>query len=266
MLSTAGTSGLRGTFVYDRSAWSVVLVNSLRWSRFVGVAPRWPRRVRICTLGADAALHVSRRIPASGNVGLFRMLQLDVTRPLPRLVEALNAFQPEVLMPYPSMAALLAEEQLAGRLHIRPRVVTTHSEVLSPGMAQRIEAAWGTVPFNHYGLTEESHVGCECGAHSGIHLFEDLCILEVVDERNRPVPPGAKCLLTNLYNRVQPLIRYEISDMLTLGVAPCACGRPFSLITAIGGRSEDILVLRDRHGQPVAVPPLALTARIESLL
>jgi len=191
VLSTAGTSGLRGTFVYDRSAWSVVLANSLRWSRFVGVAPRWPRRVRICTLGADAALHVSRRIPASGNVGLFRMLQLDVTRPLPRLVEALNAFQPEVLMPYPSMAALLAEEQLAGRLHIRPRVVTTHSEVLSPGMAQRIEAAWGTVPFNHYGLTEEPHVGCECGAHSGIHLFEDLCILEVVDERNRPVPPGA---------------------------------------------------------------------------
>ena len=43
----------------------------------------------------------------------------------------------------------------------------------------------------------------------------DLCIVELVDAENRPVPPGmpsAKVLLTNLYNRTQPLIRYELTD------------------------------------------------------
>ena len=41
----------------------------------------------------------------------------------------------------------------------------------------------------------------------------------MVDDEYRPVPagvPGAKVLVTNLYNRVQPLIRYEVGDVVTL--------------------------------------------------
>ena len=78
VITTAGTSGLRGTFVYDRSAWSTVLANTMRWNRFAGITPRWPRRVRMCTIGADSPVHVSRRIPESGDVGLFKMLRLEV--------------------------------------------------------------------------------------------------------------------------------------------------------------------------------------------
>ena len=268
VITTAGTSGLRGIFVYDRTAWSVVLANAMRWNRFVGIAPRWPRRVRLCTIGAGTPVHVSQRIPESGNVGLFKILHLDVTQRLSGLVDSLNAFQPEVLMPYPSVASLLAGEQMAGRLDIRPSVVTTHSEVLSEEMARRIRTAWSVTPFDHYGLSEEPNVGCECREHRGIHIFEDVCIVEVVDELNRPVPPGRlghKCLLTNLYNRAQPLIRYEISDMLTKSAEPCSCGRPFALITQVGGRCEDMLILKDRRGSDVAIPPLGLSARIEAV-
>lgn len=268
VIATAGTSGLRGFFVYDRVAWRMVLANTMRWARFVGITPRWPRRFRICTIGADNLMHVSRRIPESGNVGLFKMLHLEVTQPLSNLVASLNAFQPDALMPYPSVASLLAEEQLAGRLHIQPRVITTHSEVLTDEMVQRIRTAWSVLPFDHYGLTEEPHVGCECTERRGIHVFEDACVVEVVDEENRPVEPGKlgqKCLLTNLYNRTQPLIRYEVSDMLVKGAERCPCGRPFPLLTQIGGRREDMLVLTDERGQKVAIPPLALGARVESL-
>jgi phenylacetate-coenzyme A ligase PaaK-like adenylate-forming protein len=268
VLATTGTSGLRGVFVYDRAAWSTVLANALRWNRFAGIEPRLPVRTRICTIGADHPMHVSERIPESADVGLFRMLRLTATDPLPKLVEALNAFQPHVLMPYPSVVALLADEQMAGRLRIRPEVVTTHSELLTAEMARRIEVAWGTKPFNHYGLSEEPHVGFECAERRGIHLLEDLCIVEVVDEDNRPVRPGVlgrKYLLTNLYNRVQPLIRYEVTDMLAKSPEPCPCGLPFPLVLQIGGRSEDILRLRDAVGREVAVPPMALTLSIEAL-
>ena len=112
-------------------------------------------------------------------------------------------------------------------------------------------------------------MGCECIEHCGIHVFEDICIVEVVDKLNRPVPPGSlghKCLLTNLYNKTQPLIRYEISDMLTKSTEPCSCGRPFPLIKQIAGRSEDILILKDGQGRDIAIPPVVLGARIESLL
>jgi phenylacetate-coenzyme A ligase PaaK-like adenylate-forming protein len=267
VLATTGTSGLRGVFVYDRAAWSTVLANTIRWNHFAGIRPRWPSRIRVCSIGADTPMHVTERIPESADVGLFRVLRLQATDPLPRLVDALNAFRPQVMLPYPSVAALLAGEQIEGRLRIRPEVVATHSELLTEEMRRRIETAWGITPFNHYGLTEEPHVGFDCAEHRGVHILEDLCIVEVVDEDDRPVPPGVlgrKYFLTNLYNRVQPLIRYEVTDMLAKAADPCPCGRPFPLVTQIGGRSEDILRLKDAQGCDVAVPPMVLTLRIEA--
>jgi phenylacetate-coenzyme A ligase PaaK-like adenylate-forming protein len=229
VVATAGTSGLRGIFVYDRPAWRTVLANTVRWQRFIGIRPRLPRRTRICSIGADNPMHVTSRIPMSSDVGLFNLLHVEATDPMAQQVAALNAFQPDALLPYPSIAALLAHEQIAGRLSIRPAVIATHSELLTPEMAQLIEQAWGSKPFNHYGLTEEPHVGTDCAAHAGIHLFEDTAMVEVVDDDARPVPDGqmgTRWLLTNLYNRVQPLIRYEVTDMLRRSTMPVRAAAP----------------------------------------
>ena len=62
---------------------------------------------------------------------------------------------------------------------------------------------------------------------------------------------------------MQPLIRYEVTDAITVTEAPCACGRPFARITEIAGRSEQALLLRDATGRPVAVPPIAFTCRLD---
>jgi phenylacetate-coenzyme A ligase PaaK-like adenylate-forming protein len=266
VLSTTGTSGRRGVFVYDRAAWRTVLANTIRWHRFAGLRPRLPRRLRICAIGADAPAHISRSLPESGDVGLFRVLALSATQPMAALTAALQRFQPQVLMPYPSLAVLLAQEQLAGRLAIAPEMVLTHSEMLSAAMRRRIAEAWNAAVFDHYGLTEEPHVACECTAHDGLHVFEDLSIIEVLDDAGRPVPSGAlgaRYLLTNLYNRVQPLIRYEVTDAVALSEAPCACGRPFARITEIAGRSEQTFHLRGAAGGRVAVPPIAFTSRLD---
>jgi len=266
VLSTTGTSGVRGIFVYDRPAWQIVLANTMRWRRFAGIRARLPRRLRICSIGADVAAHISRSIPESGDVGLFKLLALNALQPLPDLVAALNRFRPDVLMPYPSIAALLADQQVSGRLTIQPHAVLTHSEALSGEMRRRIAEAWQASVFDHYGLTEEPHVACECGEHAGLHIFEDLSIVEVVDADGAPVPSGmlgSRYLLTNLYNRVQPLIRYEVTDLIATTDEPCACGRPFARIVKIGGREEHMLLLRDRAGRQVAVPPLTLTSSLD---
>ena len=159
-------------------------------------------------------------------------------------------------------------EQLAGRLDIHPRIVSTHSELMTGEMSRKIERAWGTRPFNHYGLTELSTFGAECEHRRGMHMLDDLFIAEIVDDAFRPVEPGRpgrRLLLTNLYNYTQPLIRYDVSDMLTLDPAPCSCGRPFPLIAAIEGRQEEIVELAGRDGRAIAVSPLAITGMIEAL-
>jgi phenylacetate-coenzyme A ligase PaaK-like adenylate-forming protein len=214
--------------------------------------------VRIASIGGDSPLHATSRVAMSADVGLFRVLRLQATSPMRELVRVLNDFQPEVLQAYPSIAAALALEQLDGALSIAPRIVSTSSEVRTEAMTARIRSAWKIEPFNYYGMTEVMSFGCDCVQHRGLHPFEDLFILEVVDEHGRAVPPGkpgARILVTNLFNLTQPLIRYEVSDVITTSDDPCPCGRPFRLVTNIEGRSDDVLYFPSAAGS-VAVHPL----------
>jgi len=185
--------------------------------------------------------------------------QLKVASSIEYLVDALNIFQPEVLCTYPSIASLLAIEQLEGRLNIHPQVVSTGAEVRTKEMELNIRKAWGVAPFDLYSTTEGGALNIDCSLHRGIHIFEDLMIIEVVDEQNQPVQdgaPGYKLLLTNLFNFTQPLIRYEVSDMLTMSTELCPCGRPFRLIAKVQGRNDDIIYLQSPQGRDVPVHPI----------
>jgi phenylacetate-coenzyme A ligase PaaK-like adenylate-forming protein len=162
-----------------------------------------------------------------------------------QIVAGLDEYRPEHLHAYGSYAPLLADEQLAGRLRIAPHTVTTSSELLSPAMAARVEAAFGVAPYDVYATTEGLWAG-QCERHAGFHLFDEHAVVENVDDAGRPVPdgePGARVLVTNLYNRVQPLIRYEIPDVVTIDPDPCPCGRTTRLIRSVQGRSDDVLRL-----------------------
>jgi phenylacetate-CoA ligase len=255
VMASSGSSGRKALFVYDRAGWAGIASLWFRHCAMTGKLPGLPRR-RFVVVGGGAPTHMSRR--GGATVGtLYRMCGLGVTMPLPKLVEALNAFQPELMLVYPSVGALLAEEQLAGRLRVSLRGITSTSELCTRQMAERMTEAFGVRPDLVYGTTEGAW-GSACADGAGIHLFEDTAIVENVDEDGRPVPdgePGARILVTNLFNRVQPLIRFEISDMVTLDPARCVCGRTSTRITTLHGRADDVLFLRGRDGT-VAVHPL----------
>lgn len=107
-------------------------------------------------------------------------------------------------------------------------------------------------------------MGWECD-HGRLHLNTDWLLLEPVDDRQRPVPPGQvshSVLLTNLANTVQPLIRYALGDRVRLGVAPCGCGSPLPTMEVLG-RHDDILRLRGAAGSLVALLPLAISTVLE---
>jgi phenylacetate-coenzyme A ligase PaaK-like adenylate-forming protein len=77
--------------------------------------------------------------------------------------------------------------------------------------------------------------------------------------------PGAKVLVTNLVNYAQPLIRYEISDVVTLADGPNPSGRPYRRIASIEGRRMDTLYLPGRGGGEVAMHPFGLGAAFAAL-
>jgi phenylacetate-CoA ligase len=97
VLLTSGSSGRPGLFVYDPVGWRSICAQILRSSSWAGLRPSLPRQ-RLALLGGGAPSHVSRQVAATMAVGLHRVLSLPVTLPLPRLVEALNQFQPTYFM------------------------------------------------------------------------------------------------------------------------------------------------------------------------
>ncbi len=229
VMATSGSTGRRGVFVYDRADWRRNLANFARLNeRYVGVHPRLRPRLRVAAVGATSPVHISVRTGLSAAVGINRVLRLDARRPVGELAAALQAFQPDFLVGYPSVVALLAHEQQAGTLRLCPSQIATVAEGRTPEMTDAIRSAWRVEPFEWYGITEGGVLAGDCQHHQGLHLFEDLFIVEYVDGDGRPVPDGEvghKLLLTNLFNWTQPLIRYELSDMVALDSRPCACGR-----------------------------------------
>lgn len=255
-MTTSGSSGSKGLFVYDRPGWTEGVAQFFRFNAIAGVRPRLPR-LRIAAIGGGAPTHMSRRGAATVAIGIHRVLSLSVTMPLSRIVQKLNEFQPAYLNAYPSIAVLLAEEQQGGRLRIAPEAVSTSSELRTPEATERLVAAFGVRPFDLYATTEGLW-GCSCERHAGIHLFEDMTIVENVDDEGRPVAAGergARLLVTNLFNRVQPLIRFELPDVITIDPGPCPCGRTLRRVKVIEGRADDVMHLAG-EGAPVAVHPL----------
>jgi phenylacetate-coenzyme A ligase PaaK-like adenylate-forming protein len=269
--STAGSTGRRGVFVYSDAEFAVWMAAQVRMLHTMGVTPA----MRVAAVGAPDPVHLSRQVfaalaiaraaarAADQPTGRPAAPDLSVTTPLPELVSALNAYQPDAVPTYASTAAMLAEEQLAGRLRIAPAIVAAGAEVLTGDMRQRIAAAWGLQPHQAYLATEAPLLASTCARQAGMHLWEDLTLVEVVDDRNQPVEPGVrghKVLITNLVNHTQPLIRYELTDSATLAADPNPTGMPFRRLAAVDGRSDDAITLPATGGTTVTVHPLRLRA------
>ena len=255
--ATAGTTGRRGTFVWDRTEWATVLASYARANDWAGISAGFTRPLKMALVSSRVPTHQSAVVGASLRSKLVPTLRLDVTAPMDESVAALNRFQPRILVGYASALKPLAAEQHAGRLHIAPQGVMSASEVLTPTTAAELEAAWGSAPFDVYAATETAGIASPCTQRNR-HVYEDLLIIEPVDQDGNPVPPhttGAKLLVTVLFSRTLPLIRYEMSDTVRLGGRGCPCGRSFTLLEDIEGRLEDVLHLQGRTGD-VTVHPI----------
>jgi phenylacetate-CoA ligase len=268
IMASSGTTGRRGIYVWNQRDWLELLGVAMRTTRTVaGMGPRLPR-TRVALIAAPNAMHMSYRLGVSMDVGVTRGLRLKATQPLPELVAALQRFQPHVLSAYPSVAALLAAEQRAGRLRIAPRAINTSSELRTEEMTRAIREAWGVQPANLYALTETGLAAWTCPEANAMHVYEDACILESVDDAGRPVPAGmtgSRLLVTSLLNHTQPVIRLEVSDQLTFAREPCVCGRTLRVIEVLHGRADDILDLPGTAGGRVRLHPIHLRSPLAAL-
>jgi phenylacetate-coenzyme A ligase PaaK-like adenylate-forming protein len=274
VFTTSGSTGVPAILVQDQRA--VAVMSGIAFARGVALLSLgvlWRtlrgggRQAAIFATGGHylAATMLERRLRTKPsrrtNARLFSALM-----PLPELVRELNAFQPVILASYPSVLDLLADEQLAGRLHLAPAVLTAAGETLTSAVRARIERAFDCRVVDVYGASEAAPLALPC-RRGRLHTNADWFVLEPVDAQKRPVAPGEwshSALLTNLANYVQPIIRYELGDRIMVAADPCHCGSPLPTIT-VEGRTDDVLAFITPIGQTVRVLPAAIASVAEEV-
>ncbi|STX33378.1 putative adenylate-forming enzyme [Kocuria rosea] len=271
--STSGTTGRRGLFLLDqgtlRVAQTIVVRMLGSWLNardLVRIAARGARMAMVFATGGHYASAVAAAKLASTQRGSRRVRVFGVHTPLPELVAGLNAFRPAVLTPYATTGVLLAAEQQAGRLHIQPALVTLSAEGIDPAQQQRIASVFGAKVGNSYAATECPFLSYSCPA-GWLHLNSDWAILEPVEADYRPTSPGQlshTVLVTNLANRVQPILRYDLGDRVLMQPHPCPCGSPLPGLR-VQGRTADLLRFPTPDGTEVRITSLTLSALLDRL-
>jgi phenylacetate-CoA ligase len=269
---SSGTSGEPGMFVHDAFAQNVYdglvalhLAHLRLGASFAeGLVSEGGRAALVCATSDHYAAIASWRRASSGWAWV-PSCAISVTEPLAEIVGRLNAFKPALLAGYPTMLVLLARERVAGRLHIAPTTVWCGGERLSTRARREIEEAFGAPLANEYGASEALSIGYE-GPCGWMHVNADWVILEPIQSDGSPTPPGTlsqTTLVTNLANRVQPIIRYDLGDRVLVNPEPCTCGSPLPAIR-VEGRCGDFVHLVSSDGHRLDLAPLAIETAVEA--
>jgi putative adenylate-forming enzyme len=163
------------------------------------------------------------------------------------VIDAINTERINVLMAPPSMLRILLPRR--DRILVPIDTIVSYAEVLTAEDKARFRTGFGAKVIEIYQASEgQMGSACKCG---NLHINEDLVYVELYDGQGNPVTepssPAARMIVTNLVNRAQPLIRYEMNDLVVLG-EPCPCGSAFRVIDRVIGRHDDVLYFANRQG------------------
>jgi phenylacetate-CoA ligase len=253
VIASGGSSGTRGIFIVDWHGWAAAFAG---FGRGIFVAQRELKLGSPVSIAAESPAHATSALAQTFSTPWRRVTRLPVSLPLDEIVSGLNQAAPSFLHCYPSFVPALCAEARAGRLRIAPKAVWCTSEPLLPEVRQLAEGTWGATVLNSWGASESNGGTFACQAGGGFHISEDLNLIEAVDAEGRPVARGERSeriYLTNFSNRVQPLIRYEISDEFRVLDGPCACGSAYLKVADVLGRADDVF----HYAGGLVVHPLA---------
>jgi phenylacetate-CoA ligase len=170
-----------------------------------------------------------------------------------RQVMIMKDFGPTILTCTPSYAlhvAEVAEEMGVSFRDLKFKAGVFGAEPWTEQMRQEIERKLNLRAMDIYGLSEVigPGVSVECiEAQSGLHIFEDHFIPEIIDPRTEEVLPygtPGELVFTTITKEAFPVIRYRSRDISVLHPEPCRCGRTMVRMGRVQGRSDDMLIIR----------------------
>ena len=176
-------------------------------------------------------------------LGVREAYALSIGPEFQRTLDALTRLAPTVVITVPSVLERCLDPLIDAyaRAGVRePRTVIYLGEPLSPRVRHAVEARLGAKVFGYYGASETSALGVECGAHAGIHLFTNRVIVELAGEDDDAT---AEMVVTTLFQRSPPLLRYSLEDRVRPLAGACSCGLPYPMVDVLGRVGDSFSVL-----------------------
>ena len=247
VVATGGTSGNPGLIVWDFDGLVKNISRSQAWAIWLAQnspKPELNYPIKITIIGAVNPTHLGYTVQnCFSDPNSFMYMPVDSQLPIDEIVAQVSKIEPQILTGYASIIHEIAKRKLAGEHQIQPLEILVGGEPLLPEAEECILEAFGCNIRNTWATTEVGASATKIPDIDGMILSEDLTLVEPVDLNNNPVPLGqtaAKLLVTNLVNKVLPLIRYEVSDECV--VLPPDPESPWygRRISNIYGRVEDI--------------------------
>lgn len=238
---SSGTSGNKVVTVL--SPWERARYAALVWARS-GV-PASVRRPRVLF-----ALRTNNPAFTAVKLAGIELVYVDYFVPVDDLIALVNDRRLNVLAGPPSVLVLLAER--SADITSTIEAVISYAEVLEEPTRDRIAAAFDAPVVQIY-QGAEGMLGVTCRAGS-LHLNEDISLVELLDAGDS-LGATRRVVVTDLYRRAQPFIRYQLGDLLEIDDEPCECGSAFRRIRRIHGRSDSVLTLSGRRGGEVRLMP-----------
>ncbi len=122
-------------------------------------------------------------------------------------------------------------------------------------LGKKITDAWDIKLYSTYASTEMQTAFTECSAGMGGHHFEELLVIELLDENDKQVPPHTpgELTITNLGVEGMPLLRYKTGDICMYFDEPCTCGRKTWRLSPILGRKQQMIKFKGTTLYPPAL-------------
>jgi len=180
-------------------------------------------------------------------------------------VEKIREFNPKFIQAYPSTITIIAK--FMEKNGIPPfknlRAVLCGSENIYTWQRALVERVLRCKVYSWYGHSERAILAGECELSSNYHIFPEYGIFELIDhEGNQTNDEKGIIVSTSLTNYAMPFIRYRTDDIGIISNEKCACGRNYSSLKTIEGRSQDYILTK--NGNLVSLTALIFSQHFES--
>jgi phenylacetate-CoA ligase len=153
--------------------------------------------------------------------------------------------RPEYLTGY--VGGVIALARLATERGVElaaPKAIGVTAGPLLPAQRKEIQSYVRAPVYDHYRTSEANWLAGECAQQDGLHLFQDIKRIEILRDGKATAPgDDGEIIVTDLGNRVFPIIRYATGDVSSTIEGACGCGRPHPRIRPVQGRVIDFLSL-----------------------